>query len=194
MSIESIKESLDKASQEARKIDQYYNMAMRQAFNYEGPIDLIIFRIKFYLSKILCLGSDARIYAALSLPVLLLTIRMDTSKIAVWLEGHFRIRISTITGVAFKIYLFIVRMIASSVTYYWCQWMAYYLNHDTDYHTTINKITKNPIVPLDMIGFYKALVWGNDPIFEFVKDTAISLQLSEEYRSRQTRNGLVPQF
>jgi hypothetical protein len=189
----TLKKLLDKNKQESCRMDQYYGMVMNQHFNYNTPLDLIIFKIKFNLAKLLCYGSDAKILIVLCLPFMFFVMKINGSEIAAWLKTHLKINVNEITTPLFDLYMKAVKFIACSVTYYWALWLTHYLKNDTSYHATINKITRNVLVPLDMIGFYRVMIMGNDPTFEFVKEI-VKENFYEEYKSRQIRNGMVPQF
>lgn len=184
-----IDDKIESLKRESDKMNQYYDMVMSRPFNLDDTTGPLILRIKFVLSKILCLGSDAKILAYLGTPVLLFLLSVDT-----WTEKRLRIGVKGITTLLFNAYMVIVRLIACSVTYYWGLWIVHYLKHDTDYHTTVKNMTRNILVPLDMPGFYRVMIWGGDPTTEFVRDAVKSLQFYDEYRERQIRNGLTTQF
>jgi hypothetical protein len=174
---------------ESDKMNQYREMVMSRPFDLDDTTGPMILRIKFALSKILCLGSDAKISSAMLVPALFLLIQVD-----VWMESHLKINVHCITDPLYTAYAAVVNLIACSVTYYWGLWIVHYLKHDTDYHITVKKMTRNILVPLDMTGFYRVMVWGNDPTTEFVREVVKSLQFYDEYRERQIRNGHTLQF
>ena len=180
---------IDHLKKESDKMNQYREMVMSRPSDLEGTTGLLIFQIKFALSKILCLGSDAKISSAMLVPALLLLIQVD-----VWMESHLKVNVHCITDPLYEAYAAVINLIACSVTYYWGLWIVHYLKHDTDYHTTVKRMTRNILVPLDMTGFYRVMIWGNDPTMEFVRETVKHLQFYDEYRERQIRNGLTPQF
>jgi len=181
--------NIDNIKKESDKMNQYYDMVMERPFDLEGTAGLLIFQTKFALSKILCLGSDARVSTAMLVPVLLLLIRVD-----IWMESHLKVNVHCVTDPLYGTYSAVVNQIACSVTYYWARCLEHYLKHDTNYYTTMRKMTRNILVPLDMSGFYRVMIWGGDPTTEFVRKTVKDFQLYDEYCDRQIRNGLTPQF
>ena len=180
---------IDNIKKESDKMSQYYEMVMFRPFDLDDTTGSMILRIKLVLSKVLCLGSDARILITMLTPILLLLIHVDA-----WMESRLKTNIHCITDPLYSAYAAVINLIACSVTYYWGRCLEHYLKHDTNYHTTVRKMTRNILVPLDMSGFYRVMIWGGDPTTEFVRKIVKDFNLYSEYCDRQVRNGLTPQF
>lgn len=68
--------------------------------------------------------------------------------------------------------------------------LKYYLNRDNNYLDTYEKMCRNPVVPLDVCELYRSIVYGNDKEWGDALTYVVGLNLQEEYKNRQIRNGL----
>lgn len=172
----------------------YNSMISSRSYISVGPLTGIIFKIRFWITRMFCLGTDAKILALFLLPLLLLRLTVLTSPLNEWLRKYLRLDLGWVVSPVVDVLEKVITHTGYIVTYYWTWWFVHYLEQDSNYTSTIGKMARNPLIPFDLIEFYQVLISGNDPRFEFVKSNILCLKIEDYYRERQIRNGLVPQF
>jgi hypothetical protein len=152
------------------------------------------YRIKLFVTKIFALGNDAVFICRANTPAILFGCWLLNSRPVKWLQNHTFIKPENIWSALWPAYGWVVRVISKSISTYWALWLWHYLRTDRDYQATILRMARNPMVPLDLVNFYRILVYGDSHLYGMVKGNTISFGLTDEYRDRQIRNGMAPQF
>jgi hypothetical protein len=154
----------------------------------------IVCSIKFFVSMCLYLGVDVMFQMKCAIPVMGIASKLASVKTLKWINRHTHRSLSKIWETLWIAYSAVTCWVSIRLTHYWVWWFVQYLVKDNSFQETMDKIYRNPLVPLDMADFYRILIYGNDNRYEFVKENIIHFKLIDMYRDRQIRNGLVPQF
>lgn len=150
--------------------------------------------LKSLITDIFYFGSDAHLIAKVGYPLTFWGMGFLDSKPCTWLEKKLHFKVEWLWGPLLDTVIFLVECIGTARMYYWIRWLQHYIKEDTNFNETMIKMARNPLVPYDMTEFYRILIYGNDPRFEFVKENSFCIHIEDMYRKRQIRNGLVPQF
>jgi len=175
------------------KISYQSQLVNEKSFHYVSG-NAIVLWVKFFITKIFCLGSDSRLLAKGGFNVLIVSSDLLNSNVLNWINKAAPHSVDKIWSVLWDAYIMVLGAVSSKLTYYWVWWLLYYLEKDTNFNETLKKMSRNILVPMDMPEFYRVLVYANDERFEMVKSNIQSFKFEEFYRARQIRNGMVPQF